>query len=384
MRLNGGADSIAYCHDNNRVSLFFRSTYSSNPTMSFGYAVTDFIQLGNYAFKLFQACDVATETFQELAQQCLSIYIAVGQTLRSLPDPKLSVQNYEDHVKLSAITTGCRTTLHRLERMMARYPSLASPSPTAWDTLTFALRLLVKNDLSDMRSKLTFHLVALSVFMAGMHGNKLDTVATRLDHIPDSHALLGPLSQEPASRDLGWTHEDSRSSHSQTAPSTVLDEFTSQTSTSDYTTKALQETIATKREALQMALDESVDLQPWFSLLTADQQETLLLPLPTFRYSKRDERLSRLPEGWRRVMTSETTYKYQYLIGPKFVSSRLYSLKNPFPTTLNVELSSLLPGWVESSSRSRGPYYIRPGSGSIQFTKPSTQVQAISPDHSVG
>jgi len=352
--------------------------------MSFGYAVTDFVQLGNYAFKLFQACDVATETFQELAQQCLGIYIAVGQTLRSLPDPKLSVQNYEDHVKLSAITTGCRTTLRQLERVMAKYPSLASPSPTAWDTLTFGLRLLVKNDLSDMRSKLTFHLVALSVFMAGTHGNKLDTVATRLDRLPDSRALLRTLSQQPEPQGPGMAPDYSQSSHSQDVPRTVLDESTNQTSRADYTIEALKEAMAIRRAGLQATLHESVDLQPWFYLLTATQQDMLTLPLPTFRYTKRDERLSRLPEGWQRVMMSETTYKYQYLLAPKSISSRLYNMNNPFSTTLNVELSSLPQGWVESSSLSRGPYYIRPGSGNIQFTKPSTQVQAISPDHFVG
>jgi hypothetical protein len=106
--------------------------------------------------------------------------------------------------------------------------------------------------------------------------------------------------------------------------------------------------------------------------------------LQTFRYSKRDERLSLLPEGWRRVMTNETTYQYQYLLSPKIISSRPYDIKEPFPTKLDVELSSLPLGWVESSSFSRGRYYIHSKTGAIQFSKPSIRVQISSVDHYVG
>ena len=345
--------------------------------MSFGYSVSELVRLGQYAYSLYQACDSSSDIFRETAHQCLSIYIAIGQTQRGLLDPNFSLgqDNYEAHVKLSALTTSCRATLNRLERILGRYKSLGTSVPRTWDTMRFAVRLLAKADLGDIRSQLILHLVALNVFLSTIRNDTLGKIERRLSDIAANVALISMTSGEQISR-ATTSPGSSRPSHSTTQPRAQ--------NLPTYTQTSLKEAMKAKAEKLRNILDSNTDLSTSVSLLSANQQMQLAVPLPNFHYSKSEEWLSELPEGWQRTMVNANAYQYRYLLSPKDIRSRTYDLASPFETTLAVELDTLPSGWIENAKNPRRVHYYRPATGDTRFQRPLMDVTSHDEDHIIG
>ena len=339
--------------------------------------MSDMVKLGQYAYSLYQVCDNSSDIFRETAQQCLSIYIAIGQAQRGLLDPvsSLGQEDYEDHVKLSALTTSCRATLNHLERILGRYKSLGTSVPRTWDTTRFAVRLLVKGDLADIRSQLILHLLALNVFLDSVKNDRLGKIERRLSDIAANFAL-GSMPSGEHSPKTSMSPSSSRRSNSSTQPKAQ--------SSPIYTQTSLKEAMKTKAEKLRNTLDSNSDLSTSVSLLSAAQQMNLRLPPPNFHYSKSEEWLSELPEGWQRTIVNANTYQYRYLLGSKDIRSRTYDLAAPFETTLAVELDTLPSGWIENAKNPRRVYYYRPATGVTQFQRPLMDVVSHDEDHIVG
>ena len=340
--------------------------------MSLGYSVSDLVKLGQYAYSLYQACDSSSDVFQETAHQCLSIYIAVGQTQRELLHPNFSQgqDNYEAHVKLSALTTNCRATLNRLERILGRYKSLGTSMPRTWDTMRFAVRLLAKADLGDIRSQLILHLVALNVFLTTIKNDTLGRIERRLSDIAANVALMSMTSGEQISGATISPGSSASQSKAQSLP--------------PYTQTSLHKAMKTKAEELQNILNSNPELSASVSLLSATQQTQLALSLPSYHYSKSEEWLSGLPEGWQRIMVNANAYQYKYLLSSKNIRSRTYDLASPFETTLAVELDTLPLGWVENAKNPRRVHYYRPATGDTQFQRPLMDVTCHDESHIVG
>lgn len=361
--------------------------------MSFDFAAGDIFKLGQAAFALFEACNNASDVFQETAEQCLSIYIAIGQTQKEFcsSDSKLDPSHYAAHVELSALTTNCRSTLARLEQVIGRYKSLATPAPTIWDTMRFAIRQLINDELAEIRSKLTIHLLSLNLFLARVQGDMFDVIVRKLD------GMTGNLS--PALPDLAAiNHADNTIPHHQLSflkdvgtgtPASQSrlrssNQAPGQQNEDRITVESLHEAFKVKKEKLESLLKSTDDFQESLALMTAAEQEKPLLPPQEYHYSKTDERLSQLPEGWQRIKLNEQDYQYRYLFHAKDIRTRTYNSAKPFDVTIDVESRSLPEGWRESATDKRGSHYVHEKTGTSQFNRPIVSLSNLSENHFVG
>lgn len=360
--------------------------------MSFDYAVGDFFRLGQAAFALYEACSNASDVFQETAQQCLSIYIAIGQTQKEFrsSNSKLDRGHYQTHIELSALTTSCRSTLARLERIVGRYKSLATPAPRLWDTVRFSVRLLKNDDLADIRSKLTIHLLSLNVFLARVQGEALNVIGRKLDIMTGtlSPTLLDPSAMNDVKTVITHPQFSGTSTHSLEAPQSRLHGSSPAVEPQNvdrFLGASLQKTIKAKKKKLEALLEATEDMHKQLSLLTAAEQAKLLLPPQEYHYSKKDEWLCQLPDGWQRIKLNEQEYQYRYLFyGKDGIRTRGYDVAKPFDMSIDVEPQILPEGWVESTTSKKGSHYVHAKSGITQFDKPTIPVSDFSNDHFIG
>lgn len=157
--------------------------------MSLGYSISDLIRLGKKAWELYDACSNASEVFESMAKHCLDIWIAIGHTERSLqqtPYSKLDQNDQKAQIELSLLTANCMSTLRRLERMLSKYPSLASANPSVWDTARFALNPSTKDDMADVRSSLTLHVAAIGVVLQNVYHKKIESKMDRISEAQES------------------------------------------------------------------------------------------------------------------------------------------------------------------------------------------------------
>ena len=358
--------------------------------MSFDFAAGDVVKLGQAALALFEACNNASDVFQETAEQCLSIYIAIGQTQKMFANPDIKLDRIL-HVELSALTTHCRSTLACLEQVIGRYRSLATPAPKMWDTFRFAIRQLTHDELADIRSKLTIHLLSLNVFLSRAQGDAFNVVARKIDEM--NRTLSSGLSNIAAINDTEITIAHNQfpslkdegvgiaASRSQPPKSNKAQEHQYW---GRFTESSLHEAFKAKRQKLESLLESVEDVHESLSLLTAAEQAKLLLPPQEYHYSKTDERLCQLPEGWQRINLNHQDYQYRYLLYTKDIRTRVYNVAKPFDVIIDVESQSLPKGWREVAAGMKGSHYIHADTGTAQFDRPTLLVSNLSDDHFIG
>ena len=322
--------------------------------MSFGFSVGDFLALGGQAWALYQACSSASEVFDSTARQCLDIYIVIGQTKQSIDNPRSQVDrtSYEAHVKLSVITSNCRTTLNNLEKILNRYKSLGTSTPTMWDTARFALRMFAKSDLAEVRSQLTLHVVTILGFLHSIQNERIERKLDMVIRHPPSHSF-GAAAQTP-----------------------------NQNSTS---IESLSKALNQKKKVLEDRIFQNKGWRGKIFTFNAAEQAASSLASPSFRYSKNDEYLSLLPEGWQRVWLNKDEYQYQYLLqSGKEIRSRPYNYRAPFDTTVDVELGDLSTDWKATKHANGHTHYFEPATGVAQLKIPLVKVTDVSEKHVVG
>ncbi|KAH6667875.1 hypothetical protein B0J14DRAFT_601626 [Halenospora varia] len=335
--------------------------------MSFAPSIGDLVKAGKLAFDLYRACESAPDVFQEAAQQCHSIYIAIKQTQRYLlqhtaPSDHISDENTQ---KLSTITAACWNTLQQLQGLLQGYHSLGTAAPKIRDAFRFGTRG-IKDDLTDVRLNLGIHLHSLSVLMIGLQGETLGTIQQSLDRIETN-------SQQSVARLPPPIH------HVQDAKEVEKPE-----DDSDHYQQSLQQALAQKRNALQDKLTEFPEIQTALVLCSAVEQSLIQIPEKLIRYSRHDAWLSQVPEGWQRIKVGPDKYQYKYLLGNKPISSRIYDMKCPFETTLDVLDSTSLPeGWIECGS-GRRKHYLHLKTATKSFERPVLKVEDYFDNHYVG
>ncbi|MCJ1306758.1 hypothetical protein MMC25_000401 [Agyrium rufum] len=349
--------------------------------MSWDSAISDTFGVGKLALKIYQACDKASDDFQDTARLCLGIYVAVEQAQRSLPKPRSEASRVDrrNYASLATITSSCRTTLSLLEQRLRKYPSLGTAAPRTRDTIGYGLRTMMSDDLKDLQVQLNGQLQALNVFLVGLQGETLGGIVRRLDEI---------TARMPST--LAGTDDTKSRAEIDSNLSSICEELAehqaqSQVSSgsSGYAEASMKRALDEKRRKLQTTLDLHPDLCQSMRLLNAAEQSKLKPPGQTIHYSPKDEHLNSLPEGWQRITTSDASYQYQYLLTAKPIRTKIYTLEEPFGRTLDVDLDPLPEGWLESAT-SRGSYFYHPASGATQFERPSVTIVCDFEDHVVG
>ena len=200
MRLKESTPSI-FC-----LSYFFPGLprfYKSEATvMSFGFSVGDLIAVGTLANQLWTACREACPEFQDCGNLCQEVSLVI-EGCRTNPNNVLRVQ--DDNI-ISQLAKSCDTTLTTLKNLLQKYNSLGSTTHRVRDTLRFAY---AKADCDKIRRRLSEHLLVINTFLTGMQVTAPHTVETvtpelffALYSLLHNQALESPATDSSAILDL--------------------------------------------------------------------------------------------------------------------------------------------------------------------------------------
>ncbi|KAG8529739.1 uncharacterized protein KY384_005220 [Bacidia gigantensis] len=331
--------------------------------MTLGFSVGEFLKLGKETWKLYQACFNAPEVFSSAADQCFGIHAAIEQTQRYLY--KLNTNYDHDHqdreiyVKLAMMTANCRRTLSRLEKILKKSKGIGASGHNVWDTTMFALRG-TKEDLAEIRSELSSHMAAISLFLQSVHYQRDE--GTPMKGLPGK-------SEEIQARPSNF-QSDGHGTQSPHVP---------------YSSASLNSALQARKKILQESFSLDQDWRNQIRLLTAAEQSSRVAMNSDATYSGEEEWLSKLPEGWQRIWLNAVEYQYRYLFRPRsHIASRAYNALVPFETFVELNLENLPPGWVEKTNKFGSKHYFQPSTGNIQLIRPTGRFEELSSGHFVG
>ncbi|KAF8867412.1 hypothetical protein BDZ45DRAFT_13223 [Acephala macrosclerotiorum] len=148
--------------------------------MSFGYSVGDFIAALDLTIKLYNAFKSAPNEFAEISRELESFSVVLSSLRDQAGDPG-SVLNRNVTAKRSELMVLCDnlvTTMQELQELYQRYEKMGR-SKVSW---LRRVRLGME-DLHSLRSKLTFHMSAISAFVANLNTATLARMEPMLERI---------------------------------------------------------------------------------------------------------------------------------------------------------------------------------------------------------
>ena len=148
--------------------------------MSFGFAVGDFIALGNLAWNVYKECKSASAEFQEARNEVISLHTAIRE-LQDEAENKDSILNRAGlgrKQELDNLMRNCSDVLNELEQLLTRYRSLGTKHKRTWDRVKFG-----SEGLQEIRSKLMFHTSALTLFLTSLGTGSLGRIEKKLDDL---------------------------------------------------------------------------------------------------------------------------------------------------------------------------------------------------------
>ena len=148
--------------------------------MSFGFAIGDFVALGNLAWNIYKECKTASAEFQEARNEVLSLHAAIRE-LQDEVDNKDSILNRAGvgrKQELDGLMRNCSDVLGQLEQLLTRYRSLGTKQKRTWDRVKFG-----SEGLQEIRSKLMFHTSALTLFLTSLGTGSLGRIEKKLDDL---------------------------------------------------------------------------------------------------------------------------------------------------------------------------------------------------------
>ena len=148
--------------------------------MASGFAIGDFVALGNLAWNVYKECKTASIEFQEARNEVLSLHTAIRE-LHDEVDNKDSILNragFGRKQELDGLMRNCSDVLGQLEQLLTRYRSLGTKHKRTWDRLKFG-----SEGLQEIRSKLMFHTSALTLFLTSLGTGSLGRIEKKLDDL---------------------------------------------------------------------------------------------------------------------------------------------------------------------------------------------------------
>lgn len=101
------------------------------PGMNSVSSVSDFVALGQLAWKLYKTCKDAPEGFKDVSQEILSLHAVLKEAEETHSDATLSAAQQS---RQRVVEDGCRCVLEDLQSVLDRYNSLGTTNKT-WDRL---------------------------------------------------------------------------------------------------------------------------------------------------------------------------------------------------------------------------------------------------------
>ena len=158
--------------------------------MALPFSIGDLVAVGELAFSLYNQCRGAAEDFQDCAELCNHVNLIIQGCRPDKPD---SVLREQDGKTVSLLADSCTRTLKKFDKMLQRYDSLSSANHRVRDTLGFAYS---RSELDKIRRRLNEQLLVITAFTSG---TRVNTPTTTDEETPDLFFALYRILNESRS-----------------------------------------------------------------------------------------------------------------------------------------------------------------------------------------
>ena len=124
--------------------------------MSFGFAVGDFLAVGNLCWKVYKKCKDAPGNYAELSGEVSYLYTVIKETEEMLSQQSLTAKQ---QAGLATCRQGCEDVLQNLNNLLIKYESLGTQSQRTFDRMGFG-----NQDMKDIRLRLVSNVSMLDAF----------------------------------------------------------------------------------------------------------------------------------------------------------------------------------------------------------------------------
>ena len=130
----------------------------------FGFSVSDFITLGQLAFKVYRSYQDAPSSFNEVSEQIKILHINLEEVADRLEEDDRRILPSQ-RATMQEVATSCQSTLDRLEGVISQYSAMDMQRQLTWERLRWQAQ-----DQLQIKQDLTVKLIALSNLNQSLSG----------------------------------------------------------------------------------------------------------------------------------------------------------------------------------------------------------------------
>ena len=105
--------------------------------MSFGFAVGDFIAVGNLCWSVYKKCKDSPGNYRELSSEVGALHNVIKEAEELLSQQTLT---FEQETKLHRSKAGCEEVLTELDELLVKYENLGAKSQRTFDRIGFGMQ----------------------------------------------------------------------------------------------------------------------------------------------------------------------------------------------------------------------------------------------------
>lgn len=152
--------------------------------MSFGFSVSDLVQLVQLAFRTVQNSRKACGEHDELTHETSSLHTVLRRLQQEASKPECPINRHGDSYReeLATLTSGCGRVLNAMDKVLEKYNALGDQEKSIrklWQKVRFGNGQMV--DIGDLRSKISYYTSALSLFLNMLSVGSIGRVEKQMD-----------------------------------------------------------------------------------------------------------------------------------------------------------------------------------------------------------
>ena len=151
--------------------------------MSFGWSASDIASLVKLAYKTTQGARAACGEYDELTRETSSLHTILNRLSLEVAKPDSSINRQRSYRReLESIGTGCQEVLAQLDKILVKYNALSEQERSArrlWKKIRFGSGVVA--DVAELRSRVTYYISALSLFLNLVSVGTVGAVEKKMD-----------------------------------------------------------------------------------------------------------------------------------------------------------------------------------------------------------
>ncbi|KAL9028977.1 MAG: hypothetical protein Q9180_007087, partial [Flavoplaca navasiana] len=155
--------------------------------MSFGWSASDIALLVKLAYKTTQGARAACGEYDELTRETSSLHTILNRLSLEVAKPDSSINRQRSYGReLESIGTGCQEVLTQLDKILVKYNALSEQERSArrlWKKIRFGSGVVA--DVAELRSRVTYYISALSLFLNLVSVGGVGAVEKKMDQAGD-------------------------------------------------------------------------------------------------------------------------------------------------------------------------------------------------------